>query len=194
MSASARKTLLTPEEYLAIERAAESKSEFYDGRMYAMSGASFEHNLISSNLLANLYNQLRGGPCRALSSDLRVSLAEGNYVYPDLVIVCGKPQFTDDEFDTLNNPRVIVEILSPSTEKWDRGGKFSKYQRVPSLQHYVLGSQNDPIIEQHDRQADDSWLMTRTPWPDGVLTLDSIGVAIPIREIYLDALPLDHPG
>ena len=161
MPASARKPRLTAEEYLAIERAAEFKSEFYDGVMYAMSGASYEHNLINTNLLANLYNQLRGGPCRALVNDLRTSLTQSNYAYPDLVVVCGKPQFIDDQFDTITNPRAIIEVLSPST------------------------------LELRDRQADGSWLTTQLVWPDGLLTLDSIGATVPLREIYLDVFPDD---
>ena len=194
MSTPARKTRLASEEYLAIERAAEFKSEFYDGVMYAMSGASYEHNLINVNLLANLHNQLRGGPCRALVNDLRTSLTQGNYAYPDIVVVCGKPEFIDDQFDTITNPRVIIEVLSPSTQKWDRGGKFAHYQRIATLQHYILVGQDGPAVERRDRQADDSWLTTGISWPDGILTLGSIGTAVPLSEIYLDVFPLDQPA
>ncbi len=192
MSTPARKARLTPEEYLAIERAAEFKSEFYDGQMDAMSGASYEHSLINANLLANLGNQLRGGPCRALVNDLRTALTQGNYAYPDLVVVCGKPQFIDDQFDTVTNPSVIIEVLSPSTQKWDRGGKFAHYQRIATLQHYVLIGQDAPTVERRDRQTDGSWLATEIAWRDGVLTLDSIGAAVPLREVYLDVFPYEQ--
>ncbi len=189
--ASVPRPSLTQEQYLAIERAAEFKSEFYDGVMYAMSGASYEHSLINANLLINLGNQLRGGPCRALVNDLRTSLTQGNYAYPDLVVVCGKPQFIDDQFDTITNPRAIIEVLSPSTQKWDRGGKFAHYQRIATLQHYVLVGQDAPAVELRDRQADGSWLITQLAWPDGMLTLDSIGATVPLREVYLDVFPDD---
>ena len=189
MPVPARQARLTPEEYLAIERAAEFKSEFYDGVMYAMSGASYEHNLINVNLLANLHGQLRGGPCRALVNDLRTSLTQGDYAYPDLLVVCGKPQFIDDQFDTITNPSVIIEVLSPSTQRWDRGGKFAHYQRIATLRQYVLIGQDTPAVERRDRQADGSWTSTEVAWPDGVLALDSIGAAVPLREIYLDVFP-----
>ncbi len=183
---------LTSEQYLAIERAAEFKSEFYDGQMYAMAGASFRHNQITSNLFINLGIQLRGGPCRPLGSDLRVSFGGGEYTYPDITVVCGTPQFVDGAFDTLTNPRVIIEILSPSTQNWDRGGKFVHYQRLASLQHYVLIGQETPTVRQHDRQTDGSWLLTEITWPHGVLILDSIAAAISLREIYLDVFSPDE--
>jgi len=129
-----------------------------------------------------------------LVNDLRTALTQGNYAYPDLVVVCGKPQFIDDQFDTITNPRVIIEVLSPSTEKWDCGGKFAHYQRIATLQHYVLIGQDSPAVERRDRQADGSWLATGINWPDGVLDLESIGAAIPLREIYLDVFPPDQPA
>ena len=192
MSASARKPHLTPEQYLAIERAAESRSEFYDGQMYAMGGASYEHSLINANLLVSLGNQLRGGPCRAHVNDLRTALSQGNYAYPDLLVVCGKPEFVDDQFDTITNSRVIIEVLSPSTQKWDRGGKFVHYQRIATLEQYVVIGQDSPTVERHDRLAANSWAAAPVTWPDGVLVLDSIGATIPVREIYLDVFPPDQ--
>ena len=175
---------LTAEEYLVIERAAEFKSEYYDGQMYAMSGARLPHIRIAGNLQANLHNQLRDGPCEVLANDMRVSINDEAFVYPDLVIVCGEPELRDTEFDNLLNPRVVIEILSRSTERWDRGGKFTHYQRLPTLQHYVLVGQSTPFIERFDRQNDGSWPSTLIDWPDGVLTFESVGVAIAIADIY----------
>ncbi len=193
MPASARKTFISPQEYLAIERAGEFKSEYYDGQMYAMSGASLPHNRIVSNLAGELHGQLKGGPCEVLATDMRVALGQSTFVYPDLVIVCDEPQLLDDEFDTLLNPRVIIEVLSPSTEKWDRGGKFAQYQQIPSLRHYILIGQDAPVVERHDLQADDRWLATDVPWPDGVLALDSVGVVISLRNIYFRVFSTTHP-
>ena len=140
---AAQKTLLTPAEYLARERAAEFRSEFYRGEMFAMSGASWAHSVIKDNLAWETRNQLQGGPCRVVTSDLRVKVsATGLYTYPDLLIVCGEPEFEDEVFDTLLNPRVIVEILSDSTEKYDRGTKFTQYRQLSSLQEYVLVAQD----------------------------------------------------
>lgn len=184
MANPARRTLLTDEEYLAIERSAETKSEFYDGVMYAMSGTTYRHTRIVSNLLTALNNQMREGPCEAVANDLRVALPGSSFAYPDIVVVCGEPRFRDDEFDTLLNPQAIVEVLSPSTQRWDRGGKFAYYQQLPTLRHYVLVGQESPAVEHFDRQDDGAWPATQPGWPDGVLTLDSIGVAVPLREIY----------
>ena len=190
MSASEPKTFLTPEKYLAIERAADFKSEYYDGQMYAMSGARVPHIRIVGNLQASL----RDGLCEVLANDMRVSINDEAFVYPDLVIVCGEPRLRDAEFDNLLNPQVVIEILSPSTAKWDRGGKFAHYQRLPSLQHYVLVDQAYPGIERFDRQADGSWPSTLIHWPDGVLTLDSVGVAIPLTDVYRRVFMTDHPA
>ena len=194
MPASARKTFLTPEQYLAIERAADFKSEYYDGQMHAMSGASYRQNQIATNLLINLGNQLRGSPCRPLGSDLRVSFGRGDeYTYPDVVVVCGAPRFIDGVPDTVANPRVIIEVLSTTTEDYDRSGKFAKYQRIASLRQYVLIRQDSPAIERYDRQPDDTWLVTEIVWPEGVLALDSIAASVSLREIYLDVFDPEDP-
>ena len=124
----------TPAEYLALERAADAKSEYLDGEIVAMTGGSRAHSLIAANLVRELGNALRERPCEVYGSDLRVSVAlAGLYAYPDVTVVCGQPTFTDDERDTLENPTVIVEVLSPSTEGLDRGAKFTRYRRLPSL-------------------------------------------------------------
>jgi Uma2 family endonuclease len=130
------KRLLTPEEYLARERAAETRSEYYRGEMLAMSGATWEHTLIKDNLARKAGEQLESGPCRVVTSDLCARIPTGLYTYPDIVIVCGKPEFEDNVFDTLLNPQVIVEVLSESKEKYHRGHKFGHYRQVPSLKEY----------------------------------------------------------
>jgi Uma2 family endonuclease len=184
MSTAARR-LLTPQEYLAKERAAEFRSEYLRGEMFAMAGASWEHTLVKDNLAGELRNQLKGGPCRALTSDMRVKVdATGLYTYPDIVIVCEEPQFEDKVFDTLLNPRVVVEVLSDSTEKYDRGAKFGHYRHVPSLQEYVLVSQDRPLVERYVRQADESWLLTVFGDRAKTFELASVPVRIPLEEIY----------
>ncbi len=196
MASSPRPSRMTGAEYLAIEREAEFKSEFFNGVMYpregsphAMAGTSYRHIRISSNLQARIYGHLLGGPCTVGSNDLRVAITDGSYTYPDFIIVCDEPQFIDNQFDTLTNPRVIIEILSPSTQKSDRGAKFAHYRRIASLRHYILVGQESPAVEQYDRQADDSWPRTDLAWPDGILTLPDPAVAVPLREIYLGVFP-----
>ena len=130
MSSAATRKRLSPQEYLAIERKSETRNEYYNGEMFAMAGASREHNLISVNLLRDIGNQLEDRPCEAYPSDMRVSIeATGLYTYPDVSVVCGEPRFEDREVDTLLNPTVIIEILSPTTEAYDRGFKFRQYRQ-----------------------------------------------------------------
>jgi Uma2 family endonuclease len=182
---SQRTTLLTPEEYLAIERRAERKSEYFEGVMYAMSGASYGHVLIVDNLNYELKLQLKGGPCRVHSSDLRLRVAQnGLYTYPDLMVICGGPQFADDRRDTVVNPVLIVEVHSESTQAYDRGKKFEQYRRLPSLREYLLAAQDAPRIEQWTRQPDDSWLMTETSGTDACIRLASIDCLLPLAGIY----------
>src|SRR5262249_28209470 len=152
---------ISPEEYLAQERLADFKSEYLRGEVFAMAGASYPHTLIKDNLAQEAGTQLKSGPCRVLTSDMRVRVnATGLYTYPDVVIVCDEPEFEDAVFDTLLNPRALVEVLSDSTEKYDRGAKFGHYRQIPSLQEYVLVAQDRPLVERYVRQADNSWLLT----------------------------------
>ena len=182
---SVPKTLLTPQEYLARERAAAFKSEYYRGEMFVMSGASWEHTLIKDNVAQRARNQLDDGPCRVLTSDLRVKVdATGLYTYPDVLVVCEKPQFEDNMFDTLLNPRCLVEVLSDSTEKYDRGTKFAHYRKVPSLQEYILIAQDEPLVERHVRQPDGGWLMTEFRELTQVFPFTSIPVKIALADIY----------
>jgi len=143
---------LTEEEYLKFERAAEFKHEYYDGQIYAMSGASFVHIGIVSNLVRALGNRLDGSSCRVLSTDLRVRAARAkSFMYPDVVVVCGPPQLADSHQDTPLNPTLVIEVLSPSTEKHDRGFKFDRYRQIEALQEYALVSQIDARIEVYRR-------------------------------------------
>jgi Uma2 family endonuclease len=176
------KPRLTPEEYLAIERAAEQKSEFFNGEMFAMAGASPEHALIVTNVAGELRARLRERPCRVYSADLRVRVSEtGLYAYPDVVVVCGEPQL---EQDTLLNPTLIVEVLSPSTEAYDRGEKFRHYQRLESLQEYLLIAQDRHRVEQYVRQPDGRWLYAEAHELSATLQLPSIGCDLALSEVY----------
>jgi Uma2 family endonuclease len=177
--------LLSPQEYLARERQADFRNEFYRGEMFAMAGASWEHTLIKDNLALEAGTQLKNGPCRVATSDLRVKVhATGLYTYPDLVIVCDQPQFEDKVLDTLLNPRIIVEVLSDSTEKYDRGTKFRHYRQLPSLQEYVLVSQDQPLVERFVRQPDDSWLLTAFSQMTQTFAFGTVPVQIPLADLY----------
>jgi Uma2 family endonuclease len=179
------KRLISAQEYLAQERLADFRSEFFRGEMFAMAGASFLHTLIKDNLARKAGNQLENGPCRVLTSDMRVKIdATGLYTYPDLVIVYDKPQFEDAVFDTLLNPRAIVEILSDATEKYDRGAKFAHYRQIPTLQEYILVAQDRPLMEQYVRQANESWVLTVFDDLSANFPFASVAVRIPLAEIY----------
>ncbi|MGO9923179.1 MAG: Uma2 family endonuclease [Isosphaeraceae bacterium] len=179
------KTYLTAEEYLARERLANFRSEFYRGEMFAMAGASWEHTLIKDNLARLAGNQLEGGPCRVLTSDLRVKIsATGLYTYPDIVVVCDEPQFEDNQFDTLLNPRVVVEVLSDSTEKYDRGTKFAHYRQLPSVQEYVMVAQDRPLVERYVRQDDNTWLLSVFSDLAQTFAFGSIDVQVALADIY----------
>lgn len=184
MSAVLKPTLYTAEAYLTLERAALYKSEFHDGQIFAMTGASREHNLITVNITAALHQQLKGRPCEAYINDMRVKAAMAHsYHYPDVAVVCGGAQFEDGHFDTLTNPTVLIEVLSPSTEAYDRGGKFSNYRKIGSLQEYVLVAQDQAYIERYTRQQE-SWLLTEMVGLDAVLELTCIGCTLALREVY----------
>ncbi len=189
------KTLLSPQEYLARERQADFRSEFYRGEMFAMSGASWEHTLIKDNLAREAGNQLKSGPCRVLTSDLRVLIpATGLYTYPDIVVVCDDPRFEDDQFDTLLNPRALVEVLSDSTEKYDRGTKFGHYRQIPSLQEYVLVAQDRPLVERYVRQADATWVLTVFDDLTQTFAFASIPAQVALAEIYRGVTLPDTPA
>ena len=182
---AAKKLLISPREYLERERLAEFKSEYLRGEVYAMSGASWEHTLIKDNLAHVLWSRFKGRPCKVLTSDLRVRAEKaGLYAYPDIVIVCEDPQFEDEVFDTLLNPKVVVEVLSDSTERYDRGEKFKSYRTLESLQEYVHVAQNQPLMERFVRQTDDSWLLTTFTGLDAEIAFLSLGVGVTLEEVY----------
>ncbi len=179
------KAHLTPEEYLAGERAAEEKHEYFQGEAFAMGGASFAHVAVSSNLLIALGTQLQGKPCRVFSADLRVSVSRtGLYTYPDVSVLCDEPQFDDDQRDTLLNPRLLIEVLSSSTEAYDRGKKFVHYRTIESLAEYVLVAQDQPRIEQFVRQPSGDWLWHEAAALEESIRLPSIECELKLAEVY----------
>ena len=178
-------TTITEAEYLTAERASVLRHEFVGGQMLAMSGASLDHGLVVSNLVASLHGQLAGRDCFVVANDLSVRVAAtAEYFYPDVLVVCGDPEFVDERRDVLLNPRVILEVLSPSTKNFDRGEKFASYRLVPGFLEYVLVAQDRCHVEHHERQADGRWLLTEIKSADAILSLRSIGCALPLREIY----------
>jgi Uma2 family endonuclease len=184
MMSAAPKPFLTPEQYLEQERHAETKSEYFAGEVFAMAGGSPEHSLISSNALGQLWSQLREGPCTAYNSDMKVRATEQLYTYPDVTVVCGEPQFGGTERDVLLNPTLIVEVLSPTTEAWDRAGKFEQYRQRESLQEYVLIAQDRPHVERYVRQAEGEWLLTERNGLAASLPLPSVGCELALSEVY----------
>ena len=179
------KRLLSPAEYLAQERRAVFKSEYFQGETFAMAGASREHNLIVGNLVREMGNHLRDRGCEVYPSDMRVKVAAtGLYTYPDVTIVCGTPEFEDDQADTLLNPTVVFEVLSASTEAYDRGIKSSHYRRLSSLREYVLVAQDRPHVEGYLRQPDGGWLLREVSQLDQTFAVGSLTVQLPMSEIY----------
>ncbi|MEZ6035604.1 MAG: Uma2 family endonuclease [Planctomycetaceae bacterium] len=176
---------LSPAQYLAQERRAEFKSQYFRGEVFAMAGASREHNLIVGNLVREIGNALKDRPCEVYPSDMRVKVAAtGLYTYPDATVVCGDPVFEDDHFDTLINPTVVFEVLSESTESWDRGGKFRQYRDIPALQEYAMVTQDRPGVERYIRQQDGGWLLQETQSIEASVRFESIDVTVPLSEIY----------
>lgn len=176
---------MTPEAYLEFERASEIKHEYFGGEVFAMTGASRNHNRIVINTLASLHGQLRKRPCEVYPSDMRVKThSTVLYTYPDISVVCGEPQFEDAILDTLLNPTLIIEVLSPSTERYDRGKKFQHYRTLVSLQEYVLIPQDSYRIERYLRQPTDEWLFTDITEIASTLELPSIECQLVLAEVY----------
>ena len=176
---------ITQQEYLELERQSETKNEYWNGEIYAMAGASKRHTLIAANVIASLHSQLKGRPCSVHTGDLRVKVSPtGLYTYPDVVVLCGKPQYDDRVQDTVSNPTVIIEVLSKSTESYDRGVKFEHYRRLESLTDYLLVSQDTSCIEHRVRQPDDKWLLGIYQGLDSVVPVLSIGCELPLAEVY----------
>ena len=175
---------ITEEQYLALDRAAEMRSEFVDGEMFAMSGGTNRHGRIQRNLIVELGVALEDSTCEPFGSDSRVKLSNRAYVYPDVTVVCGEQQVVADDDDILVNPVAIFEVLSPSTEKYDRGLKFQLYLTVDSLKEYVLVNQDQFRIERFTRQADGTWTLREYQGMDEALNIDVIGATLPLRRIY----------
>ncbi len=178
----------TPEDYLARERRAETRSEYHDGEIVAMAGASWEHNLISGATFRELATQLRRGPCQPIANDMRVWIPSHHvYTYPDIVVVCGEPEFQDSAVDTLLNPMLIVEVLSPSTAApgQDRQGqKFALYRSLPSLREYLLIAQDEPRLVLYRRDPDNRWFIGDAHGLDATLDLATGGVTLALRDLY----------
>jgi Uma2 family endonuclease len=179
------KSFLTPEQYLEIERKAEYKSEYYRGEMFAMAGASWNHNLLVAHLLRDIGQQLRGKPCEICPSDMRVKVSStGLYTYPDLVAVCGAPKLLDDRMDTLLNPHLIIEVFSPSTEAYNRGRKFEHYESIDSLREYPMVASDRIHADLFTRQTDGRWLLTSATRLEDSLELESVGCSLIIGALY----------
>ncbi len=175
----------TPSEYLAFERKSAERHEYLDGQLYAMAGASYNHNQIMGNVYGILYTQLRAKPCRVLPSDMRVKISQtGLYTYPDISVVCDEPQFDDAQTDTLLNPILLIEVLSPSTEAYDRGQKFRHYRTLGRLREYLLVSQDAVHIEHYSRQDDQHWLLTDVVGLEATLKLPAIDCILPLTDVY----------
>ena len=181
---------LTEEQYLEIERLAEFKSEFHDGQMFAMSGGSPNHALLAVAIGALLYSQMPKG-CRVFSADLRIKVASaGLYTYPDCSVICGELQLFSDQKDVVLNPLLIVEVLSPSTEGYDRGKKFELYRTIPSFQEYLIVHQDQRHVEHFSKQDDGSWLLRDHVGVDDSVTIARLGVHIPLADLYASAIGL----
>lgn len=179
------KTKLTAEEYLEFERKSEERHEFFAGETFAMSGAKRNHNKVVGNLSGLIWQHLKGKDCEFYPTDMRVFVPEtGLYSYPDLVVVCGEPIFQDDVLDTLLNPFILIEVLSDSTESYDRGKKFQHYRSIESLQEYVLVSQDEARGEKYVRHGDGFWLLSEAVGVDSEIEFSAIECKIPLAEIY----------
>lgn len=176
---------ISQDEYLTEERAALDKHEYYQGEIFAMSGASLKHNKIFSNLFIDIGSKLKGKNCRPYGSDLRIHIPKNTlYTYPDISIICGDPDLTDQEFDTATNPSVIIELLSKSTRNYDKGEKFTLYRDIDSLKEYVLVDTEKIYVEKHIRNADKSWQLTDYRSLENSFTIDSIQHSFSLMDIY----------
>ena len=195
MSSAAVQSHLTPQEYLALERKATIKSEYRDGRMHSMSRSNRAHNLVSGNICCGLHLQLKQRSCEVYACDMRLKVGvAGLYTYPDILVVCDEPRFEDGSVDTLLNPTALFEVLSPSTEAYDRGAKFGYYRQLDSMQEYTLVSQDFMRVE-HYLRHNEQWILTEFGSPDDIVQLTSINCELPLREVYakVEFPPNDAP-
>jgi Uma2 family endonuclease len=176
---------ITPDDYLFLERKAETRSEYFDGEMIPMPGVSLQHDRIVINLISELHSQFQDRSGEVHGPDFRIKVARtGSYFYPDVSIVLGEPALEDEHRDTLLNPRVVFEVLSPSTESYDRGPKFAHYRKLESLQEFILVSQTELRVERYLRQQDGNWLYSEVTDPTGSLELASVACRVPLSCIY----------
>lgn len=179
--------LITPTEYLAFERASETKHEYDNGHVFAAAGASERHNLIVVNLIVSIGMQLRGGPCRVYPSDMRLHVVpSGLYAYPDVSVVCGASELEDEHLDTLLNPTVLIEVLSPTTERYDRGRKAAFYRTLDTLREYLFVSQDQARIERYARTDERQWVLAEAVGREDRIALESIGCELSLAEVYED--------
>lgn len=195
------KHFYTPQEYLAFERSSAEKHEYFNGEVFRMAGASFQHTTINSNIVAALRSQLRKRGCSIHANDLRTKTLSNLYTYPDIVVVCGKPEFLDDTFDTLTNPAIIIEILSGSTKNYDRTKKFDHYRTITSLKEYVLVEQDFARVEIYSRIEDGNVPPERTLWSfqaasslGETLRLTAVDCTIDLTEVYEDIVLGEQPS
>ncbi len=175
---------ISVEEYLALDRAAEIPSEYHDGEMFPIAAVSWEHSIISANVVSMLRDRLAKTLCSVANSPLRVRVSPTKYVIPDMMVVCGKPQLTDESQDTVTNPKVIVEILSPSTANYDYGEKFILYRNLESFEEYLLVAQDQARVEVAHKKANKQWVITTYEGLDAVVNIESLTMSLPMREIY----------
>lgn len=184
MSALAQ-PLATVDEYFALETASAVRHEYYRGHVIAMAGGSFFHGVIIGNVTRELGNRLLEGPCRVIPTEVRLAAEfDAHYTYPDVQVVCGKPVYQIGRPHTITNPVVLVEVLSPSTERADRGRKFADYRKLTSLREYMMVSQFEPKVELFRRGADGVWILLEFSGLDALVSLESLGIAVPLAEIY----------
>lgn len=185
MAAAAPQLKMTPEQYLAFERVSDQRHEYADGEIFAMSGGTREHSLAGANVVGELRSALLDRPCEVHGSDLKIkAAATRKYHYADALVVCGQPIFEDETRDVLLNPKLIVEVLSDSTERYDRGDKFTSYRTIGTVEDYVLVSQTTVLVEHYHRLPEGTWLY-RALGPGETLALASLGCEIPVDRIYL---------
>ena len=178
---------ISPEEYLEAERAALEKHEYSQGEIFAMSGASLKHNKIFSNLFRDIAFKIKGKGCRPYGSNLRIHIPKNTlFTYPDISIICGEPDLTDDKFDTATNPSVIIELLSKSTRNYDKGEKFTLYRDIDSLQEYILVDTEKVYVEKHIRNADNSWQITEYKTLDSSFIITTFSLSFLLKDIYED--------
>ncbi len=176
---------ISQEEYLETEREALDKHEYYQGEIFAMSGASVKHNRIFTNFFIDIGSKLKGKGCLPYSSDLRIHIPKNTfYTYPDISIICGEPELTDDKFDTATNPSVIIELLSKSTRNYDKGEKFTLYRDIDSLQEYILIDTEKIYVEKHIRNADNSWQLTDYKSLENTFTISTVNLSFLLIDIY----------